>query len=274
VVSDEPDAVVRIHLHADDPDAVLAHARTLGLVSGVKLDDMEAQRSRLLAGAEVPRELAMIAVVAGEGLRQLFASLYGVSTVLERHEAASPSLEALGAAVAGVPSERVLVLPNDDRLCSALEEASLGVGDRVLVVPTRNAPEGVAAALAFDPTRSAEDNVRAMTSAARGVRAVRVAYQSDGGRVVATYGDRPISDGTELLETAEHAIGALASRDAASPALVTIYHGAGTVPAEARDLAERLEQRFPGVETEIVAGGQPECSLWITLEPNAGPDRH
>jgi dihydroxyacetone kinase-like predicted kinase len=117
-----------------------------------------------------------------------------------------------------------------------------------VVVPKRCDPEGVAAALAFDPGASAERNAAAMIQAARRVQTVRVATS------------------TPLLDASEAALARLVGDDTGASGLVTMYYGSGVSRAEIAELAARIGRRFPGLETEAIAGGQPDCPLWIALE--------
>ncbi|MGH2628755.1 MAG: hypothetical protein ACRDHY_19120, partial [Anaerolineales bacterium] len=103
-------------------------------------------------------------------------------------------------------------------------------------------PEGIAAALAFDPTASLDDNAERMLAAARGVRTVAAS--------------------PEAMEAAEERIAALGG----GFSLLTIYRGAGATPEQVGELAARLQRRFPGLETEILDGGQPEPPLLLAVE--------
>ena len=240
--------LTHVHLHADDPDAVVAYASTLGAVSGLKVEDMRRQRALFLSGAEEPDAVAMIAIASGDGMRRLFESLFGVVAVVGRPEELDAALARVRARGTDGSRREILVLANDEQVAAGLTRRAGPPGRDVVVVPTRSGPEGVAAALAFDPGTSAERNAEAMTQAARRVRAVRVAAS------------------THLLDASEAALARLTGDDTDASGLVTMYYGSGVSRAEIAELAARIERRFPGLETEVIAGGQPDCPLWIALE--------
>jgi len=237
--------LTHIHLHTDDPDAVVAYASTLGAVSALKIEDMQHQRARLLSGAEEPDAVAMIVIASGDGMRRLFESLFGVVAVVGRPEELDAALARVRTRRADSSNREILVLANDERVATGLTDPHRR---DIVVVPTRSDPEGVAAALAFDPGLSAERNAEAMTQAARRVHAVRVATS------------------THLLDASEAALGELVGDDADASGLITLYYGSGVSRVEIAELAARIERRFPGLETEVIAGGQPDCPLWIALE--------
>lgn len=268
------DAPIRVHLHTDEPEAALAHAATLGEVSGVALEDMQEQRARLLARADEPLDVAILAVASGAGMRRVLESLHGVAAVLERRPGAPPSAGELAARIAAVPAAAVIVLPNDGDATSGGWTLPAASDRPCRVVPTRNGPEGVAAALAFDARASLDDNARAMADAARAVRVVTVSPADErGSRVLARCDGRPLAEGDALSDTVVAALDRLV-QDAGSPALFTIYQGAGVSGHCAAELGARVAQRFPDAELEIIDGGQAECLLWIALEGHAGTDRH
>ena len=226
---------LHLHVHTDEPEALFAWAETLGTVSHRKVEDMEAQRSRFLAhAAEGTAEIGWVAVAAGAGMRRVFENLPGAAGVVEQPEE-------LAAVVAHAPAARLLLLANgpDIRTVEAAAAASPRPARAVL---TASLPEGIAAALAFDPAASLDDNAAAMLAAARGVHTI------------------PLS--LEGLETAEEEIAALGD----GISLVTLYRGAGATPEQAGELTARLQRRFPGIETEIVDGGQPEPALLLAVE--------
>ncbi|MFL6232257.1 MAG: DAK2 domain-containing protein, partial [Thermoanaerobaculia bacterium] len=240
--------LTHIHLHTDDPDAVVAYASTLGAVSGLKVEDMRRQRAMLLSGAEEPDAVAMVAIASGDGMRRLFESLFGVVAVVGRPEELDAALARVRTRGADGAKREILVLANDEQVAAGLTGRIDPRGRDIVVVPTRSGPEGVAAALAFDPGTSAERNAEAMTQAARRVHVVCVATS------------------THLLDASEAALAQLVGDDADASGLVTMYYGSGVSRAEIAELAARIERRFPGLETEVIAGGQPDCPLWIALE--------
>lgn len=223
---------LHLHVHTDEPEALFAWAETLGTVSHRKVEDMEAQRSRFLAGTA---EIGWVAVAAGAGMRRVFENLPGAAGVVEKPEE-------LAAVLAHAPAARLLLLANGSDLWPAAEAAAAASSRPARAVLTASLPEGIAAALAFDPAASLDDNAAAMLEAARGVRTIAAS--------------------PDALDEAEERIAGLDG----GFSLVTLYRGAGATPEQAGELADRLQRRFPGLETEVVDGGQPEPPLLVAVE--------
>ncbi len=225
-------ATLHIHLHTDEPEALFEWAATVGTVSQRKAEDMEQQRSRFLAGSGPLAAIGWVAVAAGAGMRRVFENLPGAAGVV-----ALP--DELPAALAHAPAAELLLLANDPAQWPAAEAAASNAGRPVRTVLTASLPAGIAAALAFDPAASLDDNVRNMLDAAGRVRTLAASP-----------------------DTAEQALDAIGG----SFSLITLYQGAAVTPEQANDVAARLQRRFPAVETEVVDGGQPAPPLLIAIE--------
>jgi DAK2 domain fusion protein YloV len=274
---------VHVHLHTDRPDDALAAAGAFGVVEDVRVDDMEQQRARYAAELEAADDIVLVPIVSGAGVRRLFESLLGVAVVLDGdHRQQAP--EDISATLLRLSScKPVIVLPNDASLGELATAAAARCARPVVVVPTRNMPECVAATLAFNPVESLERNLAAMTAAARAVGTVEIRYRSVGGTVhadattgrhaVATFAVE-IECGEDLAAAGEAGAIACAAGCAASVALITVYYGAGVAQAQAEALVSRLRPHFPAAEIEVIDGGQPDCPIWIAFDRHADANRH
>jgi uncharacterized protein len=141
------------------------------------------------------------------------------------------------------------------------------------VVPTTSLPQGVAAALTFEPGQDADANAQRMESAVTSVRTVEVtvaagARRADGitvqqGQAIALVDGRLVA-AEEGLEAA--LLAGLRTGEAAEAGLVTLYGGEG-VNAEALErMAGRVREAFEGVEVEAVEGGQPLYPYIASIE--------
>ena len=211
LVAGDPRAV-KIHVHNDRPDLVIAYGLEVGALSKISVENLDHQARDLRetraaaftagpdgspAGASEARsddaktpaipsadrsngsagpvtlQLAVIAVAAGEGLAAIFRD-FGVSRVVVGGQSANPSTGELLEAVKSLNAKEVLLLPNNPNVVLAARQVA-GMADRpVAVVATRNAAEGFAALLALDPTKGALDNAVSMTLAGRGIQSLAV----------------------------------------------------------------------------------------------------
>jgi hypothetical protein len=215
----------------------------------------------------------VVAVASGQGLIAVFRS-FGVAEVIEGGQAANPSTGELLVAAQRIDRAEVLVLPNNANVRLAAEQAaSLSGHPRMVVVPTRNAAEGFAALLAYEPGRDAEANAAEMLDAARAIQTLQV---TDAVRDARIDGRRVRRGQTIVLNPDDGLVAADGDRTAAVVAamrslqpgyeLVTLYYGADADLAEAEELANAIRSAGPGVEVEVVHGGQPHYRYLVAAE--------
>jgi DAK2 domain fusion protein YloV len=239
VVGDE--GALKVHLHTDAPQRAAALFAGVGAVSGLEVADLreqERERDRRLAG---PRTAAL-AVVAGEGLRALYASL-GVRTL---HPAAARSAPELRGALDDLAGDEVVVLADGPEVLAAAALAAERGGRPVEVVAVGAPQAGLVAAVALDPARPATANARALEDALARVRTGSVGA-GPAGAVGHVEGERVAAGapGATLREVV-----ARLGRDAE---LVTCL-AADDAPLDAAGVRALAP---PGVELEVVDGGQP-----------------
>jgi DAK2 domain fusion protein YloV len=250
---------LRVHVHTDEPSAATAVFDGAGEVSRLDVADMHEQVAERAERLEHVR-CGAVAVVAGEGMHQLFRSL-GVS-VLDGGNTLNPSTYELLAAVHAAPADEVVLLPNSPNVIMAAERAAELAEKTVCVVPSRSQQAGLTAAVALLPDRAAAENAAAMNDALREIRlgSVAPAARED------VHGRFAIGDAVGFVEDDIVAWGAPAptleavlrslSRDAE---LVTCIAGDGA-PLDADAVAALAPD---GVELELEVGGQP--AYWWLL---------
>ncbi|HET7031054.1 MAG TPA: DAK2 domain-containing protein [Candidatus Limnocylindrales bacterium] len=215
---------------------------------------------------------AIVAVVAGDGLEKLFREL-GVAHIVRGGQTANPSTGELLRIARLAKSREVLLLPNNPNVRLAAEQAARICEDRrLVVVPTRNAAEGVAAILAYDPDADAAANADPMTRAGRGLATIQV---TEAVRDAKIGGSKVKKGQTIALDPDDGLVAVDGDRDkavlkavATFPAgseLVTIYYGEDASLAEAEAVATRIGAQFGG-EVEVVHGGQPHYRYLISAE--------
>ncbi len=222
--------------------------------------------------AEETVPLAVVAVAAGDGLARIFDS-YGVAAVVHGGQTNNPSTGELLDAVEKIAADEILLLPNNPNVVLAARQAAEMTSRRVRVVPTRNAAEGFAALLALDPERDATTNAEVMTLAGRAVQTLQVTEAVRdamiGGRKVHR-GQTIVLDPDDglLAVNGDRMKAILTALKALEPGfeLVTIYYGDGVEMAEAKGVAERIAASLPGVEVEVIHGGQPHYRYLIAAE--------
>src|SRR5947207_10401385 len=151
VVGDEH--ALKVHVHTDDPGAALAIGTRVGAIENVEIADMhrqtQARERRLLAAVpDISPATEVVAVVAGAGNRRLFESL-GATQIVEGGQTMNPSAADVVAAVDATASPEAIVLPNNDNVVLAAEQAASLAKKPTRVVPTTSIQAGLAALVAF-----------------------------------------------------------------------------------------------------------------------------
>ena len=215
---------------------------------------------------------AIVAVVAGEGLEKLFND-FGVEHIVRGGQTANPSTGELLRIARLAKSREVLLLPNNPNVRLAAEQAARICEDRrLVVVPTRNAAEGIAALLAYDPDVDAATNAGPMTTAGRGLATIQVTEAVRDAKI----GGKKVRKGqTIALDPDDGLVAVDGDRDKAVlkavdtfPAgseLITLYYGEDATLAEAEAAARRIGEHL-GAEVEVVHGGQPHYRYLISAE--------
>jgi dihydroxyacetone kinase-like predicted kinase len=211
----------------------------------------------------------IVAVASGEGIVAILRS-FGVAQVVGGGQSANPSAGEILGAAQGLGTDEVLVLPNNPNVKLAAQQASALARDtRIVVVPTRNAPEGFAALLAYDPSRDAEANAAAMLAAARSIQTLQVRDARMGGRKVKK-GHTIVLDPDDGLVAADsdRSAAVLAGVATLRPGfeLVTVYYGDGADLGEAEALTTSLRAALSDAEIELVHGGQPHYRYVLAAE--------
>jgi uncharacterized protein len=225
---------------------------------------------------EVDPELgpAIVAVVAGDGLERILLDS-GAHHIVRGGQTANPSTGELLRIARLAKAREVIILPNNPNVRLAAEQAASICADRrLVVVPTRNAAEGLAALLAYKPTLDAAANVGPMTTAARDITTVQVTEAVRDARI----GGRKVRKGQTIVldpddglvavdKEAERAVMQAVETFPAGIGNVTIYYGADGSLMDAEALAGRIRTRLPGLENvEVVPGGQPHYRYLISAE--------
>jgi hypothetical protein len=160
---------LKIHVHTNEPERATELFAGAGDVSRLDVADMHeqvGQRTERLA--ETIQTCGVLAVVSGDGMRELFESL-GAS-VLDGGPTLNPSTYELLAGIHEVAAEQVVVLPNSPNVRMAAERAAELSEKVVRVVATRSMQAGLAAVVSLDPARDAVTNAAAMEETLQHVR--------------------------------------------------------------------------------------------------------
>jgi DAK2 domain fusion protein YloV len=279
---------VKVHLHTMDPGEPLTYGVSLGTVSNVAILNMDeqsrewaqSQRGGSAAGTQPVRPpgvsrlpVAVVAVVAGDGLAKLFtANGLGACSIVPGGDSMNPSAGDIAAAVEAAPAPAVIILPNNKNVIGTAGLVRSLTAKGVHVVPTTSMQAGIAALLSFSIDQTVDANVTAMTAAAAAVKAIAFCHATRDSRVdgidVKKGQAMGIVDGklARVHDDAGRLVIDLTSEVARGAELVTVYRGADVSRPEADRTAAAVRDRVPGVEVEVVDGEQPFYAYLVSVE--------
>lgn len=269
------DTTIRVHIHTIDPGDVVRYATSLGTLHNVSMRNMDEQHQDFL---EMQRErapatdIAIVAVVSGDGLRDVFTSL-GVTSIVTGGQTMNPSTKELLQAVEESASSKVIILPNNKNIVLTAEQVQSLTDKTIKVVPARTIPQGVAALLAFDYEADLETNGRIMEEVLSGVKTIEVcrAVRSTKMNGIAIKKKQAIGllDGNLVAvgnETAGVVRDVLTKADLGKAEVVTIYYGTEPDKAEAEGISSGITRKYPELQVEVVKSGQPHYDYIISIE--------
>jgi DAK2 domain fusion protein YloV len=256
VVGDE--ATLKVHVHADDPDAARAIFNGVGSIEREDIADMREQIAEREARLRDTRT-GVLAVVSGAGMLRLFAELG--AHVIDGGPTMNPSTNDLLKGIEDCGTDEVLVMPNSKNVHMAAEEAARLSDREVRVVPTMSQQGALAAIVEHDPTATAEDNAARLEEALGYIRVGGVAPAAKDdpeGRFVR--GDTVGFEGDEVIAWGGtgSTLAATVGRLADGAEIVTVIEG--EIPPIVLD---DLDLDLPDdVELEFHRGGQPNW-YWL-----------
>jgi DAK2 domain fusion protein YloV len=266
---------VMVHAHAADPGLALSYGASLGDLHQIKIENMSRQNLEFVAGHRArgtkPPNIAVVAIAQGEGLYRLFRES-GCSEVLSGGQTMNPSVGQILDTAEATGAGEIIVLPNNSNVVATADQ-SASANPHLYVVPSRTFPQGVAALLAFNPEEPLEHNLKAMSSALNDVVSIEVTQavrgSSVGGVAVGAGQYIGLLEG-ELAtsgDTPEKALKSTLDRVIHSPdQIVTLYRGAEALPGAAEELLCQLKAETPGVQVDLVYGGQPHYHYLASVE--------
>lgn len=271
------DEIVKVHVHTNQPGEAFTRALTYGSLSRMKIDNMrEEHQERLVKDAEKiaaqqeekknePRkDYGFVAISVGEGLDEIFKGL-GVDYIISGGQTMNPSTEDILEAVDKINADTIFVLPNNKNIILAAQQAESLVEDKKLVViPSKTVPQGIAAMIGFVQESSVEENKESMIEnmsyikTGQSTYAVRDTVIDDKeiheGNIMGIGDDGILSVGEDIADTTVDMIREMVDEESE---IVSLYYGSDVTEDDANELAKKVEKALPDVEVEVYPGGQP-----------------
>lgn len=269
--------LVKVHVHTNTPNVALGYALELGELYNLKIENMREQNRELKKKAQSQQQVelkenGMIAVAPGKGIADLMRDLT-IDNIIEGGQTMNPSANDIAQAADKVPAKNIFVFPNNKNIILASEQAKDLTTKNIIVIPTKSVPEGISAALAFNPEASIEENTEVMKTSISTVKSASVTYavratHVDGfdlniGEIIGLDDKSILSKGTSIGDTTKDLISKLINDMTSS---ITLFYGDDVKPVEADLLQQELSEKYPNIEITAIYGGQPVYYYIISLE--------
>ncbi len=274
VVGDE--STIRVHIHTYDPGGIIRFATALGTLHQLQIQNMddqhvgfvEMQKERLPSS-----DTGVVAVAAGSGMKEVFRSL-GAAAIITGGQTMNPSVQEILQAVEAVPSQKIILLPNNKNIILAASQVQSLTSKEIAVIPARTVPQGIAALIAFNYEGSMEENVQAMTDAVATVKTVEITEAARStklqglkiskGQVISILDDEKLLAADD--DTEKVLFEALDKIDIDSAEVVTVYYGADIESTQAEQVVQKIREKYHDKQVEMVSGGQPHYRYIVSLE--------
>ncbi len=265
---------VKVHVHTNNPGRALSHALELGEIDKIKIENMLEQNRELIKKYnQEKKKLGMLSICSGEGFSAIFKDI-NVDQVIEGGQTMNPSASDIADAVCKINAENIFIFPNNKNIILAAEQSKqLIEGKKIHVIPTRTIPEGISAALSFNPEEEAEVNKINMLHAIDNVVSGQVTYavrttkindfNLKKGDIIGLDDKRILAKGESILECTLSLIEVLKESVHSS---INLYYGYDISEDEARVICDAVQDKYPDCAVELFNGGQAVYYFVISLE--------
>ena len=277
----EGDGMYRMHIHLAEgrQEEPVKYISTLGTWTKIAMENLRAQMAERKTNKPPyelhslePGQIGVIAVSPGDGISKIFASL-GVAAIVSGGQTMNPSTEEILKSFEDLPTENIIILPNNKNIILAANTAKTLSTKNVMVVPSNNIAQGLSALLRLvpegDPTDVFEEMKEAITEVDCGeVTVATRTVEIDGvhvedGKIIGLKNEK-LAISADDIETA--ALKLLEKMEIQNREHVTIFYGNNISEAEIDVIAQKIETTFPSIEVEIHEGGQPHYFMILSIE--------
>lgn len=277
----EGDGIYRMHIHVPTEKRYepIDYTMRVGTVVKVAMENLLEQMNGSQAAAPAPHfaavepgQIAVVAVSPGMGITRIFASL-GVAAVVEGGQTMNPSTEEILKAFENLPTDKIIILPNNKNIVMAARTAASMSVKRVAVIPSTSVPQGLSATLRLDPDGDFDEIVKEMevalgdvetgeiTIATRSVEINGVEVQE--GQVIALHNGKLVKSAENLEEAC---LGLLEKANTREKERITLFYGDSISRSEVNQIVDKIRAAYPMHEIELHEGGQPHYQFILAIE--------
>ena len=219
-----------------------------------------------------PGSIAVVAASPGLGISEIFASL-GVTAIVKGGQTMNPSTEEILSSFKDLPTDKIIILPNNKNIILAAQAAASVTDKKVAVIPCKTVPQGINALLRLMPGMDFDVVVSDMIDACDEVETGEVTIATrtveingvnvSEGQVIALHNGKLIQSCSSIEEAT---LSILSDSNMNDRERVTFLYGADIDIQEVSRIASIVENKYPEHEVEIHYGGQPYYQFILSIE--------
>jgi DAK2 domain fusion protein YloV len=279
----EGDGIYRMHIHVPTEKRYepIDYTMTLGTITKVHIENLMVQMDPSIGQEkEEPIKLtkvsqgdvALVTISPGVGFSLIFASL-GAAAIVEGGQTMNPSTQEIIAAFEDLPTDQVIILPNNKNILMAAKAAAELSVKTVEVIPTVTVPQGLAAMLRLIPGQELSQVAAEMqiamseiesgeiTTAVREVEIDGIAVKE--GEIISLHNGKLVGSNKTLKDGC---ITFLEIAKANDYELITMFYGENISQEDAESMAEFIQEKYPDQIIELQYGGQPHYQFILSIE--------
>ncbi len=280
----EGDGIYRMHIHVETEKRYepIDYAMTLGTITKVHIENLMVQMDPSSAEREKeepiklisvsPEDVALVTISPGIGFSRIFASL-GAAAIVEGGQTMNPSTQEILAAFEDLPTDQVIILPNNKNILMAAKSAAELSVKTVEVIPTITVPQGLAAMLRLIPGQELSQVAAEMQTAVNEIESGEITtavreVEIDGidvkeGEIISLHNGKLIGSNKTLKEGCLTFLETVKANDFE---LITMFHGENISQEDAESMAELIQEKYPDLIVELQYGGQPHYQFILSIE--------
>ncbi len=185
----------------------------------------------------------------------------------------NPSTEEILHAFENLPTDKIIILPNNKNIIMAAQSAVSITVKKVAVIPSKNVPQGLSALLRFIPDGDFDRIVQDMNDALLDVETCEITTATRSvdingvnvkeGEVIGLLNGKLVFSSSNLQETCLEVLKQAGTKERER---ITFFYGSNITEEEVSKIVEVVKENYPDHELEIHSGGQPHYQFIIAVE--------
>ncbi|MGP1504269.1 MAG: DAK2 domain-containing protein [Eggerthia catenaformis] len=270
----EDNGIIKANVATDKPGNALNVGQRYGTLGKIEIKNITEVNFKAPELKEEPeKEVAIISVSAGDGIKDMFMELH-CDFVVSGGQTMNPATEDLVEAIRNVNAKHVIVLPNNSNIIMTAQQAATVLEDEidVIVIPSKTIPQGLSACIMYNTEADLDTNVAEMTEALSNVKTGQVTFaikdtNIDGldiraNEYMALQEKKITACMPNKLDALKETVSGLADEDSE---VITLICGEDITKEEKEEAKNYIENNYDA-ELEVVDGKQPVYSFIVGIE--------